>query len=100
MKTIIFALAALLFATSADAQQWVNGYTKGNGTYVQGYYRSTPDGNPYNNYSTRGNVNPFTGAVGTRNPTPSYGGNLYPQPTYQPMLTPLQNGQWCTGILC
>jgi hypothetical protein len=46
----------------------VNGYTRGNGTYVQPYHRTAPDSNPYNNYSTQGNVNPYTGQTGHKNP--------------------------------
>jgi hypothetical protein len=30
-----------------------------------------PTENPYNNYSTRGNVNPYTGKTGTKDPLPS-----------------------------
>ncbi len=43
------ALSALS-AGSAFADQYVRGYVKDNGTYVQPYIRSTPDSNPYNNY--------------------------------------------------
>ena len=50
---------------------WVNSYCKSNGTCVQGHYRSNPDGNFYNNWSTYPNVNPFTGKRGTRR-TPRY----------------------------
>ena len=50
------------------AQQWVNPYVRSDGTPVQGYWRSTPDGNPYNNYSYPGNTNPFTGKVAPGNP--------------------------------
>jgi hypothetical protein len=46
----------------------VNGYTRSNGTYVQPYHRTAPDSNPYNNYSTQGNVNPYTGQIGHKNP--------------------------------
>lgn len=42
-----------------SADQYVRGYTRSNGTYVRGYYRSRPDGNPYNNYSTRRNINQY-----------------------------------------
>ena len=52
---------------------YVNGYYKSNGTYVQPHFRSAPDGNLNNNWSTRGNVNPYTGKLGTRN---SFGNNL------------------------
>lgn len=50
------------------SDQMVSGYTRSNGTYVEPYHRSAPDGNPYNNYSTQGNVNPYTGQMGHKNP--------------------------------
>lgn len=48
----------------------VRGYVKKDGTYVQPHMRSAPDGNFSNNWSTVGNVNPYTGAAGTKT-TPS-----------------------------
>ena len=74
-KKVLLSLtiaAASLFATQASADVWVRGYYRSNGTYVQSHYRSNPDGNFYNNWSTRPNVNPYTGRAGTRR-TPSYG---------------------------
>ena len=44
----------------------VNSYIKKNGTIVQSYNRSTADNNFYNNWSTKGNTNPFTGKTGTK----------------------------------
>jgi hypothetical protein len=44
----------------------VKGYTKKDGTYVAPHYRSAPDGNKSNNWSTKGNVNPYTGKAGTQ----------------------------------
>lgn len=61
----------LIFVASlsiASAQDYVNGYTRQDGTQVGGYYRTAPNGNPYDNYSTRGNYNPYTGQPGTQNP--------------------------------
>jgi hypothetical protein len=46
----------------------VRGYINRNGTYVQPHMRSAPDGNGYNNWTTRGNVNPYTGRPGTEDP--------------------------------
>lgn len=71
MKRIILAsilgfsllLPVFIPSTEALAATWVNGYTKSNGTYVQGHYRSTADGNPYNNWSFPGNTNPYTGVT-------------------------------------
>ena len=44
---------SVLSATSAFADQYVRGYVRDNGTVVSPYVRSTPDGNPYNNYGSR-----------------------------------------------
>ena len=52
MKISILITSALLVVMgsgSAFAGKWVNGYTKKDGTYVQGYYRSSPDSYRYNN---------------------------------------------------
>ncbi|HEX8353866.1 MAG TPA: hypothetical protein VF611_13250, partial [Pyrinomonadaceae bacterium] len=46
----------------------MNGYYRTDGTYVPGHYRTAPDGDPSNNYSTRGNTNPYTGEAGTASP--------------------------------
>lgn len=46
----------------------VRGYFRNNGTYVQPHYRSAPDHNVWNNWSTKGNINSYTGAVGTHDP--------------------------------
>jgi len=60
-------LVALFFVfDSAYAVVRVRGYTGKDGTYVQPHYRSNPDGNFYNNWSTKGNVNPYTGKPGTK----------------------------------
>jgi len=62
---IFVAFCVVLVSLSAFADQYVHGYTRSNGTYVQPYYRSSPDNTVTNNFSYRGNVNPYTGAVGT-----------------------------------
>jgi len=63
--TVITALFMLsVSSTSVDAASRVRGYTKNNGTYVQPYYRSSPNSYKFDNYSSRGNYNPFTGKKG------------------------------------
>jgi hypothetical protein len=70
MKTAAFILAALLcLTTAALADQYVDGYMRSDGTYVQGHYRSSPDSSHNNNYSTRGNANPYSGQRGSQSPT-------------------------------
>jgi len=64
MKLLILVIA-MLVSTIAIADTYVNGYYKSNGTYVQPHYRSDPDSSVSNNWSTKGNVNPYTGKAGT-----------------------------------
>jgi hypothetical protein len=72
LTAVAFAAVSLSMSLSAEADTYVRGYFRSNGTYVQPHYRSNPDGNFYNNWSTKPNVNPYTGYTGTRI-TPSYG---------------------------
>jgi hypothetical protein len=44
------------------------GYTTNSGTYVQPHYQTNPNNTQMDNYGTRGNFNPNTGAYGTRTP--------------------------------
>ena len=69
-------LADKLIVEQAYAAVRVKGYYRKDGTYVRPHYRSNPDGNPYNNYSFPGNVNPYTGKVATGNPA-TYLKNYY-----------------------
>lgn len=48
----------------------VGGYTKRDGTYVAPHRRSNPDSSLNNNWSTKGNSNPYTGATGTKRGNP------------------------------
>ena len=68
MKKIFLLLLLMLSVFELLAQVHVRGYYRKNGTYVQSHYRSSPDGNPYNNWSYPGNTNPYTGKVATGNP--------------------------------
>jgi len=47
----------------------VKGHTKKNGTQVKPYTRTAPNGTKSDNFSTKGNVNPYTGKKGTKKPT-------------------------------
>ncbi len=62
---VLFVLAVLSVAP-CFADVHVGGHLRYNGSWVQPHFRSQADGNFYNNWSTYGNVNPYTGTVGTR----------------------------------
>lgn len=67
MKKVLIAIFAILsLANMLFADKYVNGYTKSNGTYVKGYYRSSPNSTKSDNFSTYGNTNPYTGKKGTK----------------------------------
>jgi hypothetical protein len=71
-NTTLVAVMFLFSATSqvvispdTSADQYIRGYIKKDGTYVQPHHRSDPDGHLYNNYSYPGNTNPYTGKRAT-----------------------------------
>ena len=49
MKTIMFVLAMAMVTSTSNAE-WVSGYTRRDGTYVNSYQRTPPDGQRFNNY--------------------------------------------------
>jgi len=79
MKKLALALAlALVSVTAASAQyqpqpyggfgtgsnpnsHYVSPYTTRSGTYVAPHYQTNPNGTQYDNFGTRGNLNPYTG---------------------------------------
>lgn len=94
MKKMVLAalacVAAVPMAPALARDVYVKGYVRSDGAYVAPHYRSAPDNNPYNNYSTYPNTNPYTGRQGTSNPyyiprsysPPSYSAPRYDAPTY------------------
>ncbi|MCG8622989.1 MAG: hypothetical protein MJE68_13470 [Proteobacteria bacterium] len=56
--TALIVVAVSGVARVAVADVWVDGYTRSDGGYVSGHFRTEPDGNPYNNYSHPNNYNP------------------------------------------
>ena len=62
----ILTISAFSFTASSYGNVWVNGHYKSSGSYVQPHYRSSPDSSIYNNWSYRGNTNPYTGKRGYR----------------------------------
>jgi len=77
MKKLFFTLT-LAFITQfifGQSTVYVGGHYKSNGTYVQPYYRTSPNNTVYDNWSTYPNVNPYTGQTGTKNYNNSYNNN-------------------------
>ncbi len=65
---IFILIISFSFSFSVFADESVNGYYRKDGTYVQPYHRSSPNNTENDNWSTKGNINPYTGKEGTKNP--------------------------------
>lgn len=71
MKKIMIACMVLTlssFAMARGGSHSVRSYTRHDGTYVQSHRATDRNGTKYDNWSTKGNVNPYTGKAGTKNP--------------------------------
>jgi hypothetical protein len=64
LKVIVVALLGLALMASVCYAEWVSGYTRTDGTYVNGYFRSDSNSTVRDNYSYKSNVNPYTGEEG------------------------------------
>tara|TARA_B100000674_G_scaffold488523_1_gene500804 strand:+ start:389 stop:631 length:243 start_codon:yes stop_codon:yes gene_type:complete len=51
MKKLLLISALFAVPVAAEAQVYVDGYTRSNGTFVQGHYRTSPNSTVTDNYS-------------------------------------------------
>ena len=59
--------SAQLYGTGSNPNShYVQPHTTSQGSYVSGHQQTNPNSTQRDNYGTLGNVNPYTGAVGTR----------------------------------
>jgi len=65
MKTFIFLSTIILTVSLAYAAK---GYVKKSGKYVAPYQKTRANSTQYDNYSSKGNINPYTGKKGYVNP--------------------------------
>jgi hypothetical protein len=72
---LIFGLTLLFNPGEASARghrgyghTHVRAYTTKSGRHVRAHMRSHSDHSKLNNWSTKGNVNPYTGKIGTKDP--------------------------------
>lgn len=91
-KIFLFIAFILLCFGLAESQTnpnhvKVSGYTRKDGTYVQPYFRTAPNSTNRDNFSTKGNVNPYTGKPGWVDPDSKYNTFYYNTYTYTPTTT-------------
>lgn len=64
---IVILLLAGVLDVQAKGTVKVKGYVKkSSGKYVTPHFKTSPDKTKLNNWSTKGNVNPYTGKKGTK----------------------------------
>lgn len=71
--SICAALSLAVLAPTVQADKYVSGYTRSSGTYVAPHVRSSADSSYNNNWTVKGNTNPYTGQYGIKQP--QYGGS-------------------------
>lgn len=62
--SLLLSVAMFFTAFSSFSQTYVPGKLLKNGTYREGYYKTSPNRTKNDNYSTEGNYNPYTGKEG------------------------------------
>ena len=95
VTSLLFSAEVFAKSKGGGSHVHVNGYTRKDGTYVQPHYRTSPDRTKTNNWSHSGNVNPYTGKVGTNtDSSPNYRGTGYygsaPSGYSHPVQAPIQ----------
>jgi hypothetical protein len=64
---LVLAVGFLGISSTVEAATRVKGYYKpSTGKYIAPHYRSSPNKYKIDNYSTKGNYNPYTGKKGTK----------------------------------
>ena len=68
MKFLIVAATAVFSFTAIAGTHAVSGYTTKDGTYVAPHYATNPNSTKTDNYTSQGNINPYTGKEGKLDP--------------------------------
>lgn len=90
MKKMQMLAATMIVAITAPAvaqgSHSVRGYTRKDGTYVAPHRATNPNSTKLDNWSTKGNTNPYTGKEGTVDPygSPSSTTTTKPRSSYEP----------------
>ena len=76
----LYKIADVVGVAEVEASVRVRGHFRRDGTWVQPHFRSSPNRNPFDNWSFPGNLNPHTGRIVPGNPD-TYLQNYYQRPS-------------------
>jgi hypothetical protein len=88
LRTIIVVVSIILLPLAAIADETVRGHWKDTNhdgvkdTYVNPYHRTSPNSSAYDNYSSKPNINPYTGEKGSVDPNSTLYGTSKRQRLY------------------
>ncbi len=68
ISAAIVAFSGPAFAQYNSNNHYVQPHYRSNGSYVDGHHATNPNRSQLDNYSSQGNVNPYTGQQGHRAP--------------------------------
>ena len=78
MKALLITVALISLLSSMGYAEWMPGYVRSDGTYVDGYYKKTTETDKYSpsrsaEFYSDPNINPYTGrSTGSKNTTSVY----------------------------
>jgi len=80
LQIILLFVSLNIYGQVNPNDHYVKPYTRRDGTYIEGHYRTNPNGTNRDNFSTEGNINPYTGKEGWIAPDNNsfYNYNFYP----------------------
>lgn len=65
MKQVVITIICIFALVSLVSAEFVSGYFKKDGSYVNGYFRSDRNSTVSDNYSFKNNYNPYTSERGS-----------------------------------
>ncbi len=68
MLALVFCAFSLVSSVEAKTIKVKSYYKPSTGTYINSYYKTSSNKTKLDNYSTKGNYNPYTGKKGYVNP--------------------------------
>lgn len=80
ITTVFLLIIICLTGFNVYSYSRTKGYVKKNGVYVAPHYQTKPDRSKINNWSTKSNINPYTGKRGNKS---SYILKKKPKGSYQ-----------------
>lgn len=89
LLALVFLILVFCFNSYAQTNSKhvkVKGYYRSDGTYVAPHYRTSPNSTNKDNFSTRGNINPYTREAGWVSPDSKLNYSSYSNSTTTPLL--------------